>query len=191
MDNNDAVKPKKDRPKIMLATRRRRLGSMPSRFPHTDEELRNEVLKRNARASNSFNLPELRHQERVYFDRHPLESLENAGINDETEARCHSPDLNDEVELNKGLSENTGDENIFQDLNLRGRRFSDISPSSSALDVKLLENDARCYSPGPRINIHGRANKKTTAKIYNNKKQVNFNTVKPQWLEHVWLVYRG
>lgn len=54
MEKTETAIPRKDRPKVMLAARRRRLGSMPSRFPQTDEELRQEVLKKNAHATSSL-----------------------------------------------------------------------------------------------------------------------------------------
>lgn len=99
--------PRENRSKVMLATRRHRLGSLPCRFPQTDEELRNEVLKKNARTSKSLqiHLPRFVHRDRSNSDASFLSPLkESARDNkfslhclDDSQPVCRSPpDSSDE-----------------------------------------------------------------------------------------------
>ena len=90
----ETVVPRENRPKVMLATRRRRLGSMPSRFAQTDEELEVDEARRLARTSNSLQIPGFTYRDRVTsedmsFTQNSLEFCFN--FLDEEEAVCHSP----------------------------------------------------------------------------------------------------
>ena len=176
METNGQFLLKKDRPKIMLAARRRRLGSMPSRFPQTDEELRHEVLKRNAHASNSLNYPGIRHQEHADSDQYCIRTWVSAdciGFDNfaENEARCHSPDVDDGEAKFEYSNE---DDVIEQDMNWRARAFSDAGPSSTSLDdAKLAENEVRRHSLGPECNADGHVKIVRTTKPINMKKRVS------------------
>ena len=175
METNGQFLLKKDRPKIMLAARRRRLGSMPSRFPQTDEELRHEVLKRNAHASHSLNFPVIRHQEDVNSNQYCIRTWVSADCIgfDENETRCHSPEVDDGEVVGIKFEYSNEDDEIEQDMNWRVRAFSDVGPSSTSLDdAKLAENDVRRHSLGLECNDDDHVKMRTTKPI-NMKKRVS------------------
>ena len=90
----ETVVQRENRPKVMLATRRRRLGSMPCRFAQTDEELEVDETRRLARTSNSLQIPGFTYRDRVNsenmsFTQTSMEFRFN--LLDENEAVCQSP----------------------------------------------------------------------------------------------------
>ena len=94
----ESAVPKENRQKVMLATRRRRLGSMPGRFAQTDGELQTAEIRRLARTSNSLQIPGFTFHDRSNAENSPLSPPSPRVVDfsfnflDENEAVCHSPD---------------------------------------------------------------------------------------------------
>ena len=117
-NTTNTLVPMAHRPKVMLATRRRRLGSMPSRFAQTDEELQMNETRRLARTSNSLQVPGF-----SYWD---TENSENARFTTRSTEQSPGAPYRD--------SENS--ENVTLTQTCTDIRFNLIN-----------DNDAVCHSP--------------------------------------------